>query len=162
MNRIVYFAYGSNMSQRRLQARVPSAEFLGIGILDSHALAFHKVSKKDGSGKCDIVNSENGTVYGALFKISETELPDLDDYEGNGKGYERRIVKAQDHSGQHVEAWTYVTTNIDPSFRPYTWYKRHVLEGAREAELPMEYLRLIEAKEDPDTERASRELAIYG
>ena len=55
MNQIVYFAYGSNMSQRRLQARVPSATFLGIGILLGHALAFHKISKKDGSGKCDIV-----------------------------------------------------------------------------------------------------------
>lgn len=164
MNHIVYFAYGSNMSQRRLRARVPSAEFLGIGILECHALAFHKISKKDGSGKCNIVKSDNAAVYGALFKISKAELSALDTYEGNGKGYERRTIKVQNHLGQSVDAWTYVATNINPSLRPYPWYKRHVLEGAREINLPKEYLRLIETTEvmvDPDIERVSRELAIY-
>lgn len=165
MSPIIYFAYGSNMSQRRLRARVPSAEFLGVGVLGSHALAFHKISTKDGSGKCDIVESENETVYGALFEIAEAELPDLDAYEGIGQGYERQTVEVEDSLGQYVEASTYVATSIDPSLRPYTWYKRHVLEGAREARLPLTYLRRIEeaeATEDPNTERASRELAIYG
>jgi gamma-glutamylcyclotransferase (GGCT)/AIG2-like uncharacterized protein YtfP len=164
MNRTVYFAYGSNMSQRRFQARVPSAEFLGLGTLANHALTFHKLSTKDGSGKCGIVPSAHATVYGALFKIAAAELPALDAHEGIGKGYERRTVRVQDSSGKYVEAWTYVATQINPGLRPFAWYKRHVLEGAREAKLPLGYLRLIEATEaieDPDAERRSRELAIY-
>lgn len=39
-----------------------------------------------------------------------------------------------------------------------------MLEGAREAKLPLAYIRLIEkvaAVEDSDTKRASRELVIY-
>ena len=165
MSRIIYFAYGSNMSCRRLQARVPSAERVSLGILDGHALAFHKISNIDFSAKCNIVAAENETVYGALFQIEQIELPVLDAYEGIGKGYERRTIEVRDHLGQYVEAWTYMATSIDPSLRPYTWYKRHVLEGAREIKVPLEYLRLIEqvdAIEDPDPERASRELAIYG
>ena len=164
MNRVVYFAYGSNMSRRRLQARAPSAEFLGIGVLACHALAFHKVSSKDGSGKCDIVPSASKTVYGVLFRLAEPELPQLDAHEGVGEGYERRRVSVQDDSRRQVRAWTDIATRIDPRVHPDTWYKRHVLEGAREARLPLAYVQRIEAAaavDDPDTARVSRELAIY-
>ncbi len=46
-----YFAYGSNMSLARLKGRVPSAKRLGMFCLRNHQLAFHKISKKDGSAK---------------------------------------------------------------------------------------------------------------
>ena len=58
----------------------------------------------------------------------------------------------------------YYATDIDPSLRPYHWYKRHVLIGARENNLPAEYIEHIEAIEaidDPDKQRCSREIAIY-
>lgn len=164
MSDVVYFAYGSNMSRRRLQARVPSAQVLGMGVLAGHALAFHKFSERDGSGKCDIVASVNETVYGVLFRIPAAELPVLDAHEGNGHGYDRRVITLQNESGCAVEAWVYVATQIDPHTRAYRWYKHHVLEGAREAGLPAAYLQHIEAVAtvaDPDTDRASRELAIY-
>src|SRR5699024_11701520 len=99
MSDAVYFAYGSNMSRRRLQARVPSARVLGTGILANHALAFHKFSGRDGSGKCDIVASDNATVYGVLFCIPAAELSVLDAYEGNGHGYDRCMVKLHEDSG---------------------------------------------------------------
>lgn len=164
MSTVVYFAYGSNMSQRRLQARVPSAEFQGIGILAGHAIAFHMASNRDGSAKCDVIKSETATVYGALFKMAAAELSDLDACEGKGNGYERRIVTVENRAGSHVDAWIYVATHTDPRVRPYTWYKYHVLEGAREANLPIEYQKFIEATKtvkDPDRQRASNELAIY-
>ncbi len=58
MTTIKYFAYGSNMSSRRLMDRVPSAQFVSIGKLGEHRLRYHKKSK-DGSGKCDIEHTEN-------------------------------------------------------------------------------------------------------
>jgi len=164
MTQTVYFAYGSNMSRRRLRARVASAEFLGLGLLNHYALAFHKVSETDGSGKCDIVTTRDSTVYGALFRIAEADLATLDWYEGTGIGYERHRVSVQTSAGQGVAAWTYIATKTDPGLRPYHWYKRHLLEGALEARLPEDYVRRIEAVEaieDPDVKRASQELAIY-
>ena len=136
-----------------------------MGVLRGHALAFHKVGYRDGSGKCDIVASENRTVYGALFMLAEAELPALDVHEGVGEGYERRATRILNERGHPIDAWTYVATRTDPSLRPYTWYKRHVLEGAREARLPLAYLHMIEltaAIEDPDAERARGELSLYG
>ena len=47
MSTFLYFAYGSNMSERRLQKRVDSAKVVGTGGLKNHCLTFHKVSKDE-------------------------------------------------------------------------------------------------------------------
>jgi gamma-glutamylcyclotransferase len=164
MSKLIYFAYGSNMSSRRLKARLPSATVIGPGALDGHRLAFHKVSTKDGSAKCDIVESCSEQVLGVLFEIDETEKPMLDQLEGLGNGYEEKAVNIGLRSGASMRAFAYSATNIDASLRPYTWYKHHVLEGAREARLPPAYMELLErvgAIQDPDKEREASELAIY-
>ena len=53
-----YFAYGSNMSSRRLRERMPGARAESRAILPCHRLAWHKIGK-DGSGKCDIVADQD-------------------------------------------------------------------------------------------------------
>jgi gamma-glutamylcyclotransferase len=35
--------------------------------------------------------------------------------------------------------------HIDPTLRPYSWYKRFVVEGARQHALPRDYVARIEA-----------------
>ena len=165
MSSVVYFAYGSNMSSKRLKARVLSAKAVGIGVLKEHALAFHKVSKKDGSGKCDIVKSSSGEVMGVLFEIDAQEKTDLDEYEGFNKGYDEKTVEITTESGRIVSAVTYYATNTDPKLKPYSWYLRHILEGAKEAGLPEDYIKeldKVEAAKDPNKEREAKELAIYG
>ena len=164
MKKLKYFAYGSNMSSMRLKARVPSAAVIGTGVLRGHRLVFHKVSN-DGSGKCDVTESESDDVMGVLYEINEIEKLALDRVEGLNHGYDEKAVNVQLASGEVVSAVTYFATNTDPGLRPYTWYKRHVLEGAREAKLPSDYTSEIEkisAIEDSDKLREASELAIYG
>ena len=163
MSKLRYFAFGSNMSSRRLKARVPSARVIGPGVLPGHRLAFHKVSK-DGSAKCDILPSGSDRVQGVLFEIDEAEKPLLDRAEGLGDGYEQKTVDVLLPSAVTERAFTYFATRVDAGLQPYSWYKRHVLEGAREARLPPAYIEMLEqfeAVEDPDREREARELAIY-
>jgi gamma-glutamylcyclotransferase (GGCT)/AIG2-like uncharacterized protein YtfP len=164
MKKLKYFAYGSNMSSMRLKARVPSAAVIGTGVLRGHRLVFHKVSN-DGSGKCDVTESESDDVMGVLYEINEIEKLALDRVEGLNHGYDEKAVNVQLASGEVVSAVTYFATNTDPGLRPYTWYKRHVLEGAREAKLPSDYTSEIEkisAIEDSDKLREASELAVYG
>lgn len=80
----MYFAYGSNMSERRLKKRVCSAKVIGTGILDNHCLTFHKLSRKDGSGKCTIEYSESDKVYGVLFKVNKKTRKNSRCCGGNG------------------------------------------------------------------------------
>jgi gamma-glutamylcyclotransferase (GGCT)/AIG2-like uncharacterized protein YtfP len=163
---ILYFAYGSNMAEERIRARAPSARKVGVATLAGHRLCFHKVSDVDGSGKCDAAATgrREDQVLGVLFSLAEGDLSVLDRFEGNGIGYRRQPVSVQEASGERVEAQTYLALKIDPSLRPFNWYKEHVLRGAQAAGLPAAYVAEIEAmpaNEDPDLERHARELAIY-
>ncbi|WHI46932.1 gamma-glutamylcyclotransferase family protein [Microbulbifer sp. VAAF005] len=161
-----YFAYGSNMSRPRLKERVPSAVRIGVFALIEHCLCFHKVSKKDGSGKCDALFTRDPGDYviGALFEISDSEKGALDRVEGLGYGYQEKRVWVTDAKGDSLEAFTYYATNTDPSLQPYSWYLYHVIYGAKEIGVPADYLKKLEATksiEDPDRERDARERAIY-
>lgn len=161
-----YFSYGSNMSIKRLLARVPSAKKIDTGILEGHKLKFHKISKKDGSAKCDVKQTGDPAdyVYGVVFLISQEEKPRLDREEGLGYGYAQKDVLIKLDNGSIVKAYTYYATNIDPILKPMNWYKEHVIRGAKENELPEAYIKAIEAiesMEDTDIERRDRELSIY-
>lgn len=162
---ITYFAYGSNMSSRRLKARLPSSRILGTGELAGHRLAFHKFSHVDLSAKCDACPSDHpdDRVIGVLYHIHVDEKALLDRIEGVGNGYDEKRVNIRNGAG-HIEAFMYAATRIDPTVRPYHWYKAHVVRGAREHGLPesyLEFLNSFESIDDPQPERHRHELSIY-
>jgi len=160
-----YFAYGSNMSLARLQARVPSAHRIASAVLSAHSLRFHK-SGQDGSGKCDAFHTldDGDSVIGAVFRLDPLEKPGLDLVEGLGFGYAEKSVSVICPSGVEHRASTYYATAIDLSLKPFSWYRHHVLVGAMESALPDDYIRRIEAVdhvEDPDRARDRLERALH-
>lgn len=160
------FSYGSNMSRRRLQARVPSARFVAVAELPGHRMLFHKRSRADGSAKCDAdyTGDARHRVIGVVWDIAESEKGDLDRVEGLGYGYDEKIVPVITREGERLDVQVYVATDIDPALSPYRWYWEHVRIGARENALPADYIEWIEnvsVEEDPEPERHRDELAIY-
>jgi cation transport regulator ChaC len=165
MNTLNYFAYGSNMSTPRIKRRIESAVVLSQACLHWHRLRFHKKSI-DGSAKCDIVQTQthDDIVHGVVFKIAVCDKAVLDQYEGLGNGYDDKQVSITLPGGEIIAATTYIATHIDASLKPYHWYKEHVLRGAREHALPVEYIAAIEAVDaiaDPDMDKHTAELSIY-
>lgn len=155
---MLYFAYGSNMCLRRLRSRVPSSEFYAVASLKGYTLKFHKKST-DGSGKCNAFQTNNSEdrVVGVIFEISKAEKSCLDNAEGVGKGYTEQMVELESSNGV-IKAYMYIANSdaINDTLIPYTWYKDFVVEGARQYQLPVEYIRSIEtveAKMDSDEER---------
>ncbi|NIQ00477.1 MAG: gamma-glutamylcyclotransferase [Nitrospinaceae bacterium] len=162
---MLYFSYGSNMSIKRFLKRIPSAKKVAAAQLSNHELKFHKKSTRDGSAKCDIAETYHPEkiVFGVVFDIDGSGKYQLDQNEGLGKGYEEKIVEVLSE-GNVLEAITYYATHIDPSLKPYSWYKEHVLRGAKENNFPDEYIQYIsgiETIEDPDPKRHADEMAIY-
>lgn len=158
------FTYGSNMSHRRLRARVPSARFVAVTELPAHRLRFHK-SAGDGSAKCNAEDTGHSgdRVMGVVYEIADAEKSDLDRHEALGFGYDEKQVELKTEQGT-LRAWMYYATRINNSLKPFHWYKDHVLIGARENGLPADYITQIEAVEsidDPKPERHARELSIY-
>ena len=165
MTSLKYFAYGSNMSLKRIQHRVPSAKRLGLVKLVGHQLCFHK-NGTDGSGKCDAFETQEPSnfVWGALFEIDAKEKPYLDKVEGVGSGYEIKDVTLLDSANNEHKAYMYYATDIVSELKPYPWYLNHVVTGAKEIGVPHDYLAdLVNVPVMPDTNehRAKTELAIH-
>lgn len=159
-----YFSYGSNMSAQRLGARVARFDRVGVYRLDRHDLRFHKVGQ-DGSGKCDAFHTGDDAhfILGVLYRIDRQAKDILDRIEGLGNGYDAINVRVH-AAGRKESGFTYVATRISPDVTPFSWYLRHVIEGATAAALPAAYvnrLNALDSLKDPDRVREDRELSIY-
>ncbi len=164
-DKIITFAYGSNMPTARItdKTRCPSANALGVAELRGYELRWHKVSD-DRSAKADIVECDVGeaSVFGVLYEISPEEKPALDAAEGLGKGYKEVQVVVL-HNGAETIVAAYKATNIDAKLQPYTWYKALAAFGAKEHGLPAAYVEQIEAvpaTEDPNRARHDQNMRL--
>ena len=149
-----YFAYGSNMLYARLARRVPSARPLGAARLHGHVLRFHKHGA-DGSGKCNAfaTGREADITHGALYEVDESRLARL--HAAEGPGYEFVTVTVDSDALGPVRAASYRARIawLDDALAPYTWYQAYVVAGARENDLPQDYINYLEnlfARRDPN------------
>jgi gamma-glutamylcyclotransferase (GGCT)/AIG2-like uncharacterized protein YtfP len=153
---IYYFAYGSNLHPGRLAERVPSADLVGIACYPNHQLIFHKKGK-DSSAKCNMLDSETGRTYGAIYRLDPAHKNKLDQIEGNGYGYlDHRIMLV--HGEAEYSCFTYLAeqSHVVDGLKPFHWYKELVILGARYLNFPGPYIASIEAVESMDDPVASR------
>jgi hypothetical protein len=166
MEKIKYFAYGSNMCSGRLRDRVPCS-FVTIAKLACHQLRFHKLSKKDGSSKGDAFHTgiPEDLVWGVVFDIPTSKKADLDRFEGLGYGYHDPEVMVTLPNSNQLLVQTYIADpeSIREGVAPYSWYKAYVEAGAVEHELPRGYVERVimsvVTTEDPDKRRHAKETA---
>jgi cation transport regulator ChaC len=161
--RFLNFAYGSNMLSARLRERVSSAHPVGTACLPGFSLRWHKVSV-DGSGKCDVVEdaTPGACVWGIVFAIESAQKDSLDKAEGLGNGYGSREVSVI-LGGATLAAQAYVATRTNAAYLPYDWYKALVVAGAREHDLPPDYVAALEAQPctiDTNEERRRKNLLL--
>ncbi|AWL11061.1 hypothetical protein HMF8227_00565 [Saliniradius amylolyticus] len=161
-----YFAYGSNLSLKRIQARLDRVKRLGTYMAWDHQLRFHKLGQ-DNSAKCDIyyTGDPDHYVYGALYWVDHDDKAILDRIEGLDHGYQQKQIEVENTEGHRLQAFTYYATDIQTDDKPFSWYHYHVLTGAKENGFPQDYIQAyieaVPAVPDPELERHRRELAIY-
>lgn len=147
------------MCTGRLRNRCPSSNPEFNAKLTYHKFNFHKKST-DGSAKADAEYTGNSEdiVWGVVFSIDKSEETDLDNAEGLGHGYDKSEVDVIDVDGNTHKAKIYIAIEnaINRTLQPYSWYKRFVINGAKQHNLPEEYvnkLNRFDAIEDPDRKR---------
>jgi cation transport regulator ChaC len=152
------FAYGSNMCLGHLHSYKVFPESPGRpAVLRDYCLKFNKRSTKDCSGKANIEPFVGSEVWGVLYSIPDAHLDNL--IKGEGPGYAPETKRVEVGDGSTVDAKTFIAVTL----RPYSWYKRFLVEGARKHRLPAAYiasLEAMEAVEDPDPERDRKEREI--
>jgi gamma-glutamylcyclotransferase len=164
----LYFAYGSNMSSRRLTApgRAPSATRVTVGYVPGRRLTFDKFSSRDRSGKCDceVTGDPVDRVYGVVYRIGASERAALDAAEGLHNGYRDEIFTVIAENATH-RALAYVANDKRPGLPVFDWYLEHVLRGASENGMPSDYveaIRQIPTVMDENGRRTAEERALYG
>ena len=156
------FAYGSNMCSGRFRDYGVSPEASGIGaLLDGYHMLFNKQSM-DGSGKANLEAHEGSHVWGVLYSITHADLLTLDAGE---VGYRRMPLPVRRTDNADSQAWVYVASepSNDPALHPYIWYKRFLVEGAREHSIPADYIAELEnivAEQDANGTRDRRKRAL--
>ncbi len=135
----LYYAYGSNMSTRRLRERVESAQAIGTARLRGKRWACNKLGR-DGTGKANLVDDPTGLVWGVLWRIDPGEWPRIDRFEG---GYQRVEVHVETVDGGEHRALTYVSERLTQRPVPSAPYRDWLLEGAREHGLPDAWIELL-------------------
>jgi gamma-glutamylcyclotransferase len=139
---LAYFAYGSNLSLRQMRDRCPTAVAMSPAILEHHRLVFPRHSESWNGGVAGIEPEQGGSVHGAIYKLQQSDLDALDDYEGIADGqYTRNVVQVISPDGSAIKVITYFAcrenkTEVAPSRK----YLETILEGARDHQLPTEWI----------------------
>lgn len=147
-----YFAYGSNLSERRRSNRGLNLKFIAVGYLESHELCFPRFSKGNLGGVASIRPKADCRVYGAIYVISDRDLESLDSIEGySGVGinnaYKRISVHISDLAGRNYLCHTYLADVAhDKHFAPSDDYLRFILNGLSSLQqfgLPVDYIEYV-------------------
>jgi gamma-glutamylcyclotransferase len=168
--KVFTFGYGSNMCLGRMRCRVPSACPIAVAELLRYRFAFHKMSNSrygppSGKGDAFYTSDPADKVLGVVFEIGKNHQDWLDEAEGVGEGYEVQDLAVDEVAGnRRFKARTYIAMAdfIDPNLKPFSWYKRHVVQGARHFDLDRMYIAQVdefEPIEDTVAWRTKREIA---
>lgn len=141
-----YFAYGSNMDMTTMKDYAPSAECIARAKLPRYKLMFNKISE-DGSGKANIIVCDNEEVWGAVYSVNPDEMPNLDRKE---KGYSSIAREVILDTELPILVTTYYSNKIDNSLKPNYEYKQKVIDGAKQCQLPDNYIRRLQQIETTD------------
>jgi len=130
---ILYFAYGSNMSEARMKNRGIIPLKKEIAFLDNYKFIINKKSYKNPIiGYANIIKNENSIVEGILYTINENNIKKLDKYEGYPKHYNRKILDFRLSNDEFVKGIVYIANPKWVSLHPLKTtleYKNHILDG---------------------------------
>lgn len=128
---MLYFSYGSNLNQDQMSKRCTDSVPVVRVKLKGYKLVFNRVA--------DIVEAEEGVVYGAIYEVSPRDVKKLDIYEGYPRIYTKIFVKLKDDSGKVYEAFVYVMVNKGRG-EPSKEYTNTIIEGYEDWGISLTYL----------------------
>lgn len=146
----MYFAYGSNLLQKRIHINNPSAKRAGIGKLNNYKLDFIRYSTRWKGASATIVPNKESTVWGAIWEIDVEHMTSLDDQEGVNKNiYFPLMVDVELPDGTLKKCRVYQQYEIpEPNLdidklpkerQPSAVYLKTIIMGAKESNLPLYY-----------------------
>lgn len=155
-NKFLYFSYGSNLFSKRIHINNPTAVKKTIAQLKDYRLDFNTISKTWRGASATIVPTKDLSVWGVVWEIDNSNMSNLDDQEGVACGlYFPLSVEVKTPDGEILECRCYQQCNNPKDYvklkllpeerQPSPHYLNVILKGARENQLPGDYIKFLEA-----------------
>jgi gamma-glutamylcyclotransferase len=141
-----YFAYGSNLSKQRMQQRTGVIPVSQRVFLRDYRLTFNAHVGQE--FYANIAPSIGDVVHGVIYRCNPTAMTALDRYEGVAQGCYRRVaVEVETEEGERIRAEVYIAGEryVSEGGAPSTFYLGLISSGAREHDLPEQYVHWIES-----------------
>ena len=150
------FSYGSNMNSSDLRSWLErngydSSLILNRrpAVLEGYDFTWDYYSSSNRGGTCNLKQKEGSRIYGVVIEFEEVLLKAFDRKEGHPIFYSRgqkRVPISLLEDNKVISAWVYLAQPNKGS-RTDVWptreYKKIVLDGAVEANLPNEHIEKI-------------------
>lgn len=140
MDKVYYFAYGSNLNHKQMKERCPNSKFFKRAYLEGYMFVYDGYSPYRKGAVANIIPKEKSIVWGAIWEIDDHCLKELDRYEGYPHVYDRKEVCVKDDDGNEYKAWVYYREGEKEGI-PSSEYRKTILEGAKECGLPEDYIK---------------------
>lgn len=135
-----YFAYGSNMNLEHMR-RLCGWHFNVVSVV---ALKDYEFGP-DSRGYANIRPKKGGRVFGVLYELDQHCIDALDEFEGVPNVFQRIEVIVTALSGQEYTAFVYVESpELFGGSYIKTEYMRRVVMGAKQNNLPQEWVSFLE------------------
>ena len=90
-------------------------------------------------GYANIVKSEGDEVHGVVYRLSEDDVPCLDEYEGVQKGaYQKEMVTVEVDNTSY-DCFVYIDPIVEEG-KPKDEYIERINKGVEDARLPSDYV----------------------
>jgi cation transport regulator ChaC len=154
-----YFAYGSNMTHSIFRGRRGMTPLASRhGWLHGYRLCFNIPVGPGERGVANVEVEAGARLCGVLYLLSAAECDRLDRTEGVHVGLYRRVPIDVLVDGEgRVAAFTYQSERTTLGRKPSARYMGLLIDGAREHELPAEYVEVLRAIELAVDERKPNE-----
>ena len=136
-----YFVYCTWLDLEELVKYSEKAVFVSKAIAMNHQVQFRTTGDDKDRGWCHLSNSGDArgeVVYGLVYMLPEEDsCADFDDFE-------RCFLTVRGDDGNVYDCFTYRLTNPGVAMRPPDYYWQHIPKGARDWNLPPDYIVKIE------------------
>lgn len=141
LKHVYYFAYGALLKKDELKNTIKKFHDYQRAYLADYKFLFNKKGG-DGTAKANIARNGAG-VWGCYYEIDKSDLSKLRKRE---KGYAlKKDLELKGSKNQRIRAYTFVAEKTMEGLRPDPKYRRLIIEGANEMQLPQDYIRTIES-----------------
>jgi gamma-glutamylcyclotransferase (GGCT)/AIG2-like uncharacterized protein YtfP len=127
-----YFAYGLNLARKQMLECCPNSRPQFTAALGNYRLIFTGWSRKWRGSMASIKPAQGKRVPGAVYEISDRDLPRLDRCEGYPEVYNRLKVTVYGDADEPVEAITYIKASQSEETRPSAEYLAVIQQGYRD------------------------------